>query len=128
MPKFSFSKLVRDNIIDHQITSGARPVYHQLSPKDHKNALVDKIIEEAREITAAKADEIAGEIADVQQAIDDLVELYGLSKNDIAVAQARKNSKNGAFKKGLYIDYVEIPEGDKWVDYYRQNADRYPEL
>jgi hypothetical protein len=27
MPRFKFSKLVRDKIVDHQIASGANPVY-----------------------------------------------------------------------------------------------------
>ncbi len=128
MPTFKFSKLVRDKIVDHQLASGAQPQYHVLSDADHKQALVAKIIEEAAEITAAPAEEIAAEIADVQQAIDDLKEKYGLTDDDIKTAQAAKNDKNGAFKKGLYIDTVTVPEGDKWIDYYRKNADRYPEV
>jgi predicted house-cleaning noncanonical NTP pyrophosphatase (MazG superfamily) len=128
MPTFKFSKLVRDKIVDHQIASGAQPNYRELNNAEHKQALVDKIIEEAREITDAPAEEIAAEIADVQQAIDDLKEKYGLTDADITAAQDTKNGKNGAFKKGLYVDTVTVPEGDKWIDYYRKNADRYPEV
>jgi len=127
MPKFKFSKLVRDKIVDHQIASGAQPTYRQLNDEEHKKELIKKIQEEALEIAEAPADEIAAEIADVQQALDDLKEKYGLSDQDITQAQAAKNTKNGAFKKGLYVESVEVAEDNAWTNYYRQNADRYPE-
>src|SRR5579883_2407794 len=105
MPKFRFAKLVRDNIVDNQIANGARPTYHQLDAAEHKRLLVEKIVEEAREIAAAPADELASEIADVQQALDDLREMYGLPPEHVTAAQAAKRQKNGAFKRGIYIDY-----------------------
>ena len=128
MPKFKFGKLVRDKIVEHQLASGAKPVYRQLDATEHQHALVHKVIEEALEIVGAEADAVAAEIADVQQALDDLIEKVGLSKADIAQAQAQKNEKNGAFKKGLFIEYVEVADDDAWADYYRKNADRYPEI
>lgn len=128
MPTFQFAKLVRDNIVDKQIASGATPHYRVLTDDEHKAALVAKIAEEAAEIADAAPDEVAAEIADVQQAIDDLKEKYGLTDADITQAQAAKTDKNGAFKKGLYVESVEVAEGDEWAAYYRANADRYPEI
>lgn len=124
MLKFKFAKLVRDKIVDHQIASGAKPVYRQLGPEEHRRELVNKIIEEAAEITEASPEEIAAEIADAQQALDDLTERYGLTSKDIATAQLKKNDKNGTFKKGLFVEYVEVDENDKWAEYYRKKADR----
>ncbi len=128
MPKFRFNKLVRDKIVDSQIASGAFPQQRKLNDEDHKTALVKKIIEESQEILAAEPSEVAGEIADVQQAIDDLVEKYKLNESDIKAAQKSKNAKNGPFKKGIYVEYVELNENNKWTDYYRKHADRYPEI
>jgi len=128
MPTFKFNKLVRDKIIEHQLASGAKPHYHLLNDRQHKAELVNKIIEEAQEILLASADDVAGEIADVQQAIDDLKEKFGLSDLDIAQAQKAKHDSNGSFKKGIFIDDVEVAENDEWVAYYRKNADRYPEI
>ena len=128
MPRFKFNKLVRDKIVEHQLATGAKPHYHQLDDKRHKEALVSKIVEEAQEILRAGQADIAGEIADVQQAIDDLKEKFGLSSATIAEAQKTKNNKNGSFKKGIYIDDVELVENDVWATYYRKNADRYPEI
>lgn len=128
MPTFKFAKLVRDNIVDHQIASGATPRFHILNDAEHKAALVDKMIEEVREIATADPDEVAAEIADVQQAIDDLKEKCGLTDADIAKAQASKNDKNGPFKKGIFVESVTVDEGNTWTQYYRKHADRYPEM
>jgi predicted house-cleaning noncanonical NTP pyrophosphatase (MazG superfamily) len=128
MPKFKFAKLVRDKIVEHQLASGAVSMHYQLSPDEHKRELINKIMEESQEILQAKPDEAVMEIADVQQALDDLKEKYGLTSEDIAKAQTAKNKKNGAFKKGLYVDYVEVDNDSEWAAYYRDNADRYPEI
>lgn len=128
MLKFQFAKLVRDKIVDHQIASGAKPRFRRLGLFEHKQALVNKIIEEAREIIHASPKEVASEIADVQQAVDDLKELYNLTDEDIVNAQVASTNKNGAFKKGILVEYVEIDAKDPWVDYYRKNPERYPEV
>ena len=44
----------------------------------------------------------------------------GLELNPLWLVKA---SKNGAFKKGLFIDYVELDENDKWVNYRSITAD-----
>lgn len=128
MPRFKFAKLVRDKIVEHQLASGAVSSYHHLTPDEHKHELIKKIIEESQEIIHAEPEEVAMEIADVQQALDDLKEKYGLTDDDISAAQVVKNEKSGAFKKGIFVDYVEVDNDCKWAAYYRDNADRYPEI
>jgi len=128
MPKFKFSKLVRDNIVDQQIVSGAKPSFRQLSKSEHIHELIHKIVEEAKEIEHAEAEEVVAEIADVQQVIDDLKAALNVVDKDVVKAQEVKNSKNGAFRKGLFVDCVEVTEDNPWIRYYRKNADRYPEI
>ena len=128
MPKFAFNKLVRDNIVDQQTASGARPAFRRLKTAEHKQQLVHKITEEAREILSAPPQELAAEIADVQQALDDLRQLMRVSADEVRAAQTKKNQKNGPFTQGLFVEYVEVAEDNPWVEYYRQNADRYPEI
>lgn len=128
MPRFKFAKLVRDKIVEHQQRSGARPVYRTLSDDEHKAALVEKIIEEVGEITHAAPEDVTAEIADVQQALNDLREKCGVSISAVTAAQKVKNDKNGAFKEGLYVEYIDVDEGDPWIEYYRQHPDRYPQI
>lgn len=128
MPRFKFNKLVRDKIVEHQLKSGAKPKFRHLSKDEHKNQLIQKLIEEAREVLDAEEKDIASEIADVKQALDDLIEQYNLSETDIKSHQDNKREKNGAFKKGIFVDYVDLEEDDPFTDYYRKNSDRYPEM
>ena len=128
MPTFKYAKLVRDKIVDHLIASGGTAVYRQLTRIEHRHELVHKIIEEAGEITTADPQDVAAEIADVQQALDDLMALYGLTRKDITKEQSAKNKKNGAFRKGLYVDQVTLRDDDEWVQYYRKHTDRYFEI
>jgi predicted house-cleaning noncanonical NTP pyrophosphatase (MazG superfamily) len=128
MPTFKFNKLVRDKIVEHQIASGAQPHYRQLDASQHRKELVKKIIEEAQEILSAAQEEVAAEIADVRQAIDDLTEAYSLSDATIRAIQQAKRDKNGPFKKGIFIESVDVDEHDEWVSYYRKHPDRYPEI
>jgi predicted house-cleaning noncanonical NTP pyrophosphatase (MazG superfamily) len=128
MPKFIFNKLVRDNIVEQQLASGADPVYYTLDPTEHAEALVAKIIEEAQEVPVADREEAIKEIADVQQAIDDLKTLLDLDDQDIANAQAVKNERAGAFRDGLFVETVTVEEGNKWIDYYREHPEQYPEI
>lgn len=128
MPKFKVDKLVRDKIVDNQLASGATPQYRVLDDDEHKTALIHKVIEEAKELLEAAPADIVSELADVQQALDDLAEKHGLTHADVAQAAQAKNDKNGAFKKGHYIESVDLPEDDIWVEYYRRNAERYPEI
>ncbi|HUB93179.1 MAG TPA: nucleoside triphosphate pyrophosphohydrolase [Verrucomicrobiae bacterium] len=128
MLKFRFNKLVRDKIVEQQIASGAKPKYRILDHDEHVKFLVDKIIEESKEIVDASKEEMAGEIADVQQAIDDLIEKLGLTRDAVVRAQHKKNVKAGAFARGFYVDHVEVMDDNEWVAYYRKNPDRYPEI
>lgn len=89
MLTFKFSKLVRDKIVNQQIAERTTPVYHQLDTEFHKRELIKKLSEEAQEIADAPADELVGEIAGVQQVLDDLCKLYGVSTAEVAKAQHR---------------------------------------
>lgn len=128
MPTFKFAKLVRDKIADQQIASGAKPTYRQLKSDEHKRALINKLIEEAREVEQSSSEEVVDELADLQQIIDDLRTLYDLTASDVTSAQKRKNEKSGAFAQGLYIESLEIDEANQWTSYYRKHPERYPEI
>lgn len=128
MRSFQFSKLVRDKIVSQQQDSGAVSHYRTLSKDEHKHELVKKIIEEVKEVTEATKEDVASEIADVQQALDDLKAIYGIDSAELSREQARKNEKAGAFSQGLFVEYVEVDDENPWVDYYLKNADRYPEI
>jgi predicted house-cleaning noncanonical NTP pyrophosphatase (MazG superfamily) len=128
MLKFGFKKLVRDKIVQRQQAQGCEPLYWQLSHDEHVQHLIKKVIEETQEIAAAPKHELAAEIADAQQALDDLRHVLSVSAADVRAEQAKKNTKYGAFVEGLYVEHVLVPEDNEWVEHFRENPDRYPEL
>ena len=128
MPRFSLQKLVRDNIVAQQTREGALPTYRTLNGAELAEALVAKLIEEAREIPIDDAREAAKEIADVQQVLDDLKRTLRISNEAVVAAQEAKLAKNGGFQKGHYIESVDISDEDNfWIGYYRKEPAKYPE-
>jgi predicted house-cleaning noncanonical NTP pyrophosphatase (MazG superfamily) len=128
MAKFRLDKLVRDKIVEYQLSVGQKPTYSTLSHIEHIKALANKIAEEASELAKAPAEKLASEIADVEQALDDLKKISGIKPSVITAAKTEKRRKNGAFKKGLYIETLELDEDDPWTAYYRSEPDRFEEL
>ena len=39
-----------------------------------------------------------------------------------------KNAKNGAFKKGHFIEQLCLPTDSKWANYYADDPERFPEV
>lgn len=128
MPRFIFNKLVRDKIVSQQIAGGAEPSYRRLDTEEHASALITKLHEEADELASAAPEDLAGEIADIQQVLDDLCHLHGIPQATVAAIQAKKLHARGGFADGIFIESVETAEDDQWTAYYRKHPERYPEL
>ena len=128
MPTFILNKLVRDAIPERQVSDDQNPVYYKLDPAEHAEALVAKIIEEAQEIPVVQSDEAVAEIADVQQALDDLKALLGITDADVQQAQLVKREHSGGFRDGMFVETVRVAEGSKWADYYRSEPERFTEI
>lgn len=129
MPKFLLNKLVRDKLVDEYEKLGQKAEYKPLSRIEHLQALKQKIIEEAQEIPLESAKEkIIGELADVQQALDDLKVLTGISNKEIADVQAAKSAAKGGFLKGNFVTSLVLADDDEWVNYYRKESVIYKEI
>lgn len=123
---FRLNKLVRDKIVANHIESDGQVKTRRLSPKQKRPELLKKIIEEAKE--CLKSGEILEEIADIQEAIDQLITDAGLQKSQIKAEQAKKRSANGGFKHGDYIEHETWPASHKWAKYYAADPKRFPEV
>ena len=130
MPTFYFRKLVRDKVLQRCIDDPkVRTNYRTLTDAEYKAELLAKIHEEAEEIPLLDEvnDEVLSEIADVQAVIDSLIKGYGLTKEQIAEAQSRKEVKNGAFDDRAYIESVELDDDSEWVAILREQPEKYEE-
>lgn len=130
MPIFKLNKLIRDKLPMFYESIGEKANLRVLKKDEHTIALINKIIEEVGEIPTENITKkkLIEEIADIQQAIDDLEKLHGISAADIAKVQKAKNEYKGGFSKGIFIETLELQENDTWIDYYRAEPDRFPEV
>ena len=99
-----YHKLIRDRIPGIIKKSGEIPHCRVLDQREFFEALKKKILEEAKELIAAKdRKEIINEIVDILEIVDALITEIGVSKLEICTLRRRKNQKRGAFKKRLFL-------------------------
>lgn len=130
MRTFKFSKLVRDKIVESIVSVGNKPNWKTLSDEEFVKELKKKIVEEALEVPRTNdPKEVVKELADLQELIDNLLPVLGVSQKKFKEIQEMKNEDRGSFKKRQYVEDVETNDTvTKWVQYYLDNPDKYPEV
>ena len=132
MPQFVFNKLVRDKVVQLCLDDPLVPEteYRTLSLLDFKQALKDKVAEEAAEIPVQEEvdDEVIGEIADIQEVIDAIKAAYGVDNQAVKDMQIQKAHKKGAFEKRHFIESVVCDETSPWTAMFRGQPKKYPEI
>ena len=129
MPTFIFNKLIRDKLKEEYVRLDHRAKYIKLTDAELNEALKQKIIEEVNEIPIDGSKEnIASELADIMQVIDDIAVKNGITQQEIIDAKIKKFAKKGGFSKGLFVEKVTLHDEDEWVAYYRQEPEKYKEI
>lgn len=109
-----YPKLVRDYMPLIITREGATPIFRYISGDEKKAALVNKLGEESAELLVAlesgNLEEIASEIADIQEVLRAIAQVSGIQMNTIADHQMQKAAVKGAFSKGVYMEAVELNE------------------
>jgi predicted house-cleaning noncanonical NTP pyrophosphatase (MazG superfamily) len=98
-----YHKLVRDRIPDIIRESGNQCETAVLSDEEYRQALRQKLIEEATEVAEACRDELVGELADLYEVIDALRISYGISGDRILNAQAKRRENRGGFTQKIML-------------------------
>jgi predicted house-cleaning noncanonical NTP pyrophosphatase (MazG superfamily) len=102
-----YQKLIRDLIPNIIAASGRRCETRVLPETAYRDALRDKLIEEAQEVKQASPGELATEIADVLEVVDALLEAHGLDIIQVKQLQADRRRKRGGFTQRLQLLRVE---------------------
>jgi predicted house-cleaning noncanonical NTP pyrophosphatase (MazG superfamily) len=123
---FKLNKLVRDKIVQLHLDMGGGVEHKTLKGTELNEALVQKLIEEAVELKNSELS--AGELADLQEIIDQLAKNLGITEEELAAKQKAKREKTGGFEKGHFINTVTLPADNKWADYYAKDPTRFPEV
>jgi predicted house-cleaning noncanonical NTP pyrophosphatase (MazG superfamily) len=104
-----FNKLIRDKIpeiIQHDRGSLAKT--RILEDQDYREALKTKVTEEAQELLAANSrEEIANELADLEELIRTIALENGISLEELEVIRQKKRLERGGFEKRLWLESIE---------------------
>lgn len=104
----TYNKLVRDNIPNIIEKSGKTCKICVLDEESYKEALKQKLIEEANEVASSVTEsDLISEIGDVLELIDALKKVYHLSDDEIEMRKGKKAQSNGRFDKRLMLEYVD---------------------
>ncbi|USR89954.1 nucleoside triphosphate pyrophosphohydrolase [Phormidium yuhuli AB48] len=105
-------KLVRDRIPEIIKNSGKPCQIEYLNPEDYRQALRDKLIEEAQEAAQAQDDHLLSELADLQEVIDALLSSYEISPESLKQRQQQRQQERGGFAQQIRLLRVG-GEGDR---------------
>ncbi|MGU3435036.1 nucleoside triphosphate pyrophosphohydrolase [Actinomycetes bacterium M1A6_2h] len=97
-------KLVRDLIPDIITASGRVPSTRILDPGQYRDALFDKLFEEASELREAAELEKVEELADVYEVVRALAADLGITMSRLQDVAAQKRGSRGGFDRRVWLD------------------------
>lgn len=110
MNRKTYNKLIRDKIPEIIEKSGAIPKIFELTDEQFKIALKEKLVEEARELLAAKTNEdLLNELSDASQLLESIALNNNLSLAQVEKRKEKKKEERGGFEKKLFLEYVDEP-------------------
>lgn len=106
-----YNKLIRDRIPEIIEKDGNTADIIILSEESFKQAIKEKLIEEATEVlNADNRDEVLSELADLQEVMDTIKQMYNINTLEVNTIQAVKALQRGKFEKRLYLKSVKEKE------------------
>ena len=106
-----YNKLIRDRIPEIIQKDGNIADIIILSEESFKQAIKEKLIEEATEVlNADNRDEVLSELADLQEVMDTIKQMYNINTLEVNTIQAVKALQRGKFEKRLYLKSVKEKE------------------
>jgi predicted house-cleaning noncanonical NTP pyrophosphatase (MazG superfamily) len=103
------NKLVRDRIPEIIAATGRHPATRVLDDASYRDALLAKLIEEAREAASASPADLLGELADILEVTMALTASCGSTWTELLDLAARKRAQRGGFQNRIFLEYVDDP-------------------
>jgi predicted house-cleaning noncanonical NTP pyrophosphatase (MazG superfamily) len=97
-----YNKLVRDTIPEIIEADGETPVVRILGDSEFRRKLLEKLVEEARELLDSDGD--IGERADIAEVLKALDPVLGYTNEAIETARAEKVEKRGGFEQKIFLE------------------------
>lgn len=105
----TYNKLIRDRIPKIMELQGIKFKTSILNDDDYRIELLNKLVEEAKEVLAANTDrsELIKELGDVLEVIDYLIIAFGLDSEEIGAVKSERKESRGGFAEKLFLEYTE---------------------
>jgi predicted house-cleaning noncanonical NTP pyrophosphatase (MazG superfamily) len=108
MGKVFHRKLIRDNAPKKMHEAGVLFETRPLDEAGFKSELLRKVVEEAGELAVSETkDEIAGELADILDVLDQVREAFGVSEGELREARTRNAAEKGGFQQRYFLEWSE---------------------
>ena len=101
------NKLIRDRIPEIIRQTGRKCEVEMMSQSEYHQALLDKLIEEAKEAAQAEPDNLVEELADIYEVIDAILINLEIDKDTVLAKQEQKRREKGGFNKKLLLLWTE---------------------
>ncbi len=102
-----YNKLIRDRIPEIIASSNRLFEVATMTPTEFEAALREKLIEEAVEVKEADAAHLLTELADVQEIVQTLIRLHGLTFEALQQEQEKRRQERGGFDLQLKLLWTE---------------------
>lgn len=102
-----YHKLVRDLIPEHIRMHGDACAIETMSEEDYRQALREKLVEEAQEACWADVSQLAKELADLYEVIDTLMAVFDILPEQVKAIQERKRREVGGFEQRIRLLWTE---------------------
>ncbi len=99
-----YNKLVRDRIPEIIVGDGKKAKTRILKDDEYLAELLKKLGEEAKELSE---DPSVEELADVKELTIAIRQALGISTGELEAVRRKKASKNGRFKKRIFLESVD---------------------
>jgi predicted house-cleaning noncanonical NTP pyrophosphatase (MazG superfamily) len=101
-----YRKLIRDLIPAIISQEGRQCRTTTLSEPDFRVALLAKLVEEAKEVQTAPADELLTELADVLEVFDTILTAHQLTLPEVRQVQELRRKARGGFDNRVQLDWI----------------------
>jgi predicted house-cleaning noncanonical NTP pyrophosphatase (MazG superfamily) len=101
------NKLIRDRIPEIIRQAGRECEIKTMSQSEYYQALLNKLVEEAKEAAQANSDNLVEELADIYEVIDAILINSNIDKYLVLAKQEQKRQDKGGFTKKLRLLWTE---------------------
>lgn len=108
----SYHKLVRDRIPEIIRADGRHPEIEVMEDDAYRQALREKLVEEAEEAFEADGDALVKELADVLEIIDAMYAAFDIEPAVVRERQKQRRDERGGFERKLKLLWVDEEQDD----------------